>query len=147
MKKAQKILDDDDLVRLLALKAYERPDADRAERNIQNIMREVRNTDNTPSSVLLFPEKKFAWMLEHPQYGFAALFLLFLALHIINRPVVPGEQTTQPVVFDRVQTSVEAVAATIETPTVTNQMITGIRTNATGIHAGMRPVMTSFTDK
>lgn len=75
-----------DMTRLLALKTYERPDGTRTEKNIQNIMREVRAADRTPS-LLLFPDKNFAWMFTQPRYGVAALFILFLGLHMLNRPM------------------------------------------------------------
>jgi hypothetical protein len=73
-----------DVAGLLALKAYERPDAVRGEKNIQNIMRTVRATSNVPS---LFPDKSFAWMFAQPRYGVAALFILFLGLHLLERPL------------------------------------------------------------
>jgi hypothetical protein len=75
-----------DIAGLLTLKAYERPDAARAEKNIQNIMRAVRTTSNMPS-LLLFPDKSFAWMFAQPRYGVAALFVLFLGLHLVDRPM------------------------------------------------------------
>lgn len=73
-----------DVAGLLALKAYERPDAQRVEKNIQNTMRAVRSTSNIPS---LFPDKSFAWMFAQPRYGVAALFVLFLGLHLLERPL------------------------------------------------------------
>jgi hypothetical protein len=73
-----------DIAGLLALKAYERPDANRAEKNIQSTMRTVRSTSNIPS---LFPDKSFGWMFAQPRYGVAALFLLFLGLHLLERPL------------------------------------------------------------
>ncbi len=73
-----------DIAGLLALKAYERPDANRVEKNIQNTMRTVRATSNVPS---LFPDKSFAWMFAQPRYGVAALFVLFLGLHLLERPL------------------------------------------------------------
>lgn len=75
-----------DIAGLLALKTYERPEANRVEKNIQNIMRAVRAADRTPS-LLLFPDKSFAWMFAQPRYGVAALFLLFLGLHLLDRPM------------------------------------------------------------
>ncbi len=75
-----------DITGLLALKTYERPDEIRAEKNIQNIMREVRATDRVPS-LLFFPDKSFAWMFAQPRYGVAALFILFLGLHLLERPL------------------------------------------------------------
>jgi len=75
-----------DITGLLTLKTFERPDGARAERNIQNIMREVRAADRRPS-LLLFPDKSFAWMFTQPRYGVAALFILFLGLHLLERPL------------------------------------------------------------
>jgi hypothetical protein len=75
-----------DIAGLLALKKYERPDAGRSEKNIQGIMRAVRTTSNMPS-LLLFPDKSFAWMFAQPRYGVAALFVLFLGLHLLDRPM------------------------------------------------------------
>jgi hypothetical protein len=73
-----------DIAGLLALKAYERPDAGRVEKNIQNTMRTVRSTSNAPT---LFPDKSFGWMFAQPRYGVAALFVLFLGLHLLERPL------------------------------------------------------------
>ncbi|MEI8207302.1 MAG: hypothetical protein WCG03_10525 [Kiritimatiellales bacterium] len=73
-----------DIAGLLALKAYERPEANRMEKNIQSTMRTVRATSNVPS---LFPDKSFAWMFAQPRYGIAALFVLFLGLHLLERPL------------------------------------------------------------
>jgi hypothetical protein len=73
-----------DIAGLLALKTYERPDVFRVEKNIQNTMRAVRATSNVPS---LFPDKNFAWMFAQPRYGVAALFVLFLGLHLLERPL------------------------------------------------------------
>ena len=75
-----------DIAGLLALKDYERPDALRVEKNIQNTMRAVRTTSNAPS-LLIFPDKSFAWMFAQPRYGVAALFVLFLGLHLLERPL------------------------------------------------------------
>jgi hypothetical protein len=86
MKKETTELPELDIAGLLALKKYERPDARRAEKNIQNIMRDVRTTSNIPS-LLIFPDKSFAWMFAQPRYGVAALFLLFLGLHLLDRPM------------------------------------------------------------
>ncbi len=75
-----------DMAGLLALKTYERPDKVRVEKNIQNIMRAVRSADRTPS-LLIFPDKSAAWMFTQPRYGVAALFVLFLGLHMLSRPM------------------------------------------------------------
>jgi len=73
-----------DIAGLLALKAYEHPDAARVEKNIQSTMRTVRATSNVQT---LFPDKSFAWMFAQPRYGVAALFVLFLGLHLLERPL------------------------------------------------------------
>jgi hypothetical protein len=75
-----------DISRLLALKTYERPDPARVEKNIQNVMRAVRNTDQLPT-LLHFPDKSLAWMVAQPRYGIAALFIIFLGLHLLERPL------------------------------------------------------------
>ncbi len=71
---------------LLSLKAYERPNEDRVEKNIQNIMRKIRSVNNRPGWLFL-PEKGMAWLLARPRYGIAALFILFLGLHLMERPL------------------------------------------------------------
>jgi len=86
MKKVKTEAPELDIAGLLALKKYERPDETRIEKNIQNVMREVRATSNMPS-LLLFPDKNFTWMFAQPRYGVAALFLLFLGLHLLDRPM------------------------------------------------------------
>jgi hypothetical protein len=93
---------------LLALKTYERPDANRTEKNIQNIMREVRTADRTPS-LLLFPDKSFAWMFASPRYGVAALFILFLGLHLLDRPMPVATSAGTAVL--KIPGTAEAVAA------------------------------------
>ena len=84
-----------DIAGLLALKAYERPDAVRVEKNIQNTMRTVRATSNVQT---LFPDKSFAWMFAQPRYGVAALFVLFLGLHLLERPLPVASVGTMAVV-------------------------------------------------
>lgn len=86
MKKEKTEAPELDIAGLLALKKYERPEEARIEKNIQNIMRTVRSTSNMPS-LLLFPDKSFAWMFAQPRYGIAALFVLFLGLHLLDRPM------------------------------------------------------------
>lgn len=86
MKNEKKETPELDISGLLGLKKFERPDAGRNEKNIQNIMRVVRTTNNLPS-LLLFPDKSFAWMFAQPRYGIAALFVLFLGLHLLDRPI------------------------------------------------------------
>jgi len=85
MKKGKTEQPEMDVSGLLALKKYERPDERRSEKNIQNIMRTVRTTNNIPS-LLFFPDKSFAWMFTQPRYGIAALFVLFLGMNLLNRP-------------------------------------------------------------
>jgi len=85
-KEEKAAIPDLDVSGLLALKTYERPDAKRTEKNIQNIMREVRTTSNVPS-LLLFPDKSAAWMFAQPRYGVAALFIIFLGLHLLDHPL------------------------------------------------------------
>lgn len=71
---------------LLALKAYEIPEQERVERTIQDTLRIVRETSNIPS-LLIFPDTSFAWMFTKPRYGVALLFIAFLAMHMMKRPV------------------------------------------------------------
>ncbi|NOU35868.1 MAG: hypothetical protein HOO88_03755 [Kiritimatiellaceae bacterium] len=81
---------------LLALKTYERPDANRVEKNIQNTMRAVRTTNNDPS-LLLFPDKSFGWMVAQPRYGIAALFVIFLGMNLLNRPLPSAAPGSSPI--------------------------------------------------
>lgn len=85
MKSTEKEIPELDIAGLLALKAFERPDENRTEKNISNIMREVNSTGNVPT-LLLFPEKGLKWMVAQPRYGIAALFILFLGLHLMDHP-------------------------------------------------------------
>jgi hypothetical protein len=75
-----------DIARLLALKAYERPDPERVEKNVQSTMQAVRAASMHPS-LLLFPDKSMAWMFAQPRYGIAALFIIFLGLHLLRQPI------------------------------------------------------------
>jgi hypothetical protein len=75
-----------DIAGLLALKAFEHPDAKRIEKNVQSTMQAVRAAHKRPT-LHLFPDKSAAWMFAQPRYGIAALFILFLCLHLMNRPV------------------------------------------------------------
>ena len=84
------------LTELLAFKAYERPDKDRVEKNIENVMRAVRIAHKKPS-LHHFPDKSMGWMFAQPRYGVAALFLLFLGLHLLNRPVPDAPVGTTPI--------------------------------------------------
>jgi len=71
---------------LLALKAYARPDAARAEKNVENTLRAVCAAHKRPS-LNHFPDKSLGWIFAQPRYGVAALFLLFLGLHLLERPM------------------------------------------------------------
>lgn len=73
-----------DIAGLLALKTYERPDAGRAEKNIQSILREVRALEKRPSVQTM--NQKLG-IFAQPRYGIAALFVIFLGLHLIDRPM------------------------------------------------------------
>jgi hypothetical protein len=75
-----------DIAGLLALKAFERPTDERIEKGVQNTMRAVREEHAKPS-LLHFPDKSSAWMFAQPRYGIAALFILFLGLHLLERPM------------------------------------------------------------
>jgi hypothetical protein len=75
-----------DIAGLLALKAFERPSADRIEKNIQSTMRAVRTAHSRPS-LHYFPDKSLGWMFAQPRYGIAALFVIFLGLHLMQRPM------------------------------------------------------------
>jgi hypothetical protein len=85
MKNKKEQILEQDIAGLLELKKFERPEARRTEKNIQNIMRTVRTTNNVPS-LLFFPDKSFAWMFAQPRYGIAALFVIFLGMNLLNRP-------------------------------------------------------------
>jgi len=101
-----------DLACLLSLKAYERPDAERVEKNIENIMHAVRTAHKRPS-LHHFPDKSLTWMFAQPRYGVAALFLLFLGLHLLK-----GSVPDAPV-----------GSGVIEEPTSGIALITGVETN------------------
>jgi len=75
-----------DIKELLLLKAHARPDAQRVEKNIENIMHSVRAANKKPT-LHHFPDKSLAWMFAQPRYGVAALFIIFLGLHLLERPV------------------------------------------------------------
>lgn len=108
MNKKEKTADSElDIVGLLTLKTYERPDEERVEKNIQGIMREVRATNQMPS-LLFFPDKSFGWMFAQPRYGVAALFILFLGLHLLERP---SPTTSAGAVMFRVPEMAETIAA------------------------------------
>jgi hypothetical protein len=133
-----------DVVRLLSLKTYERPDPGRSEKNIQNIMRTVRSTSNRPT-LLLFPDKGMAWAFAQPRYGIAALFVLFLGLHLLDRPM-----PTAPVGAFAIQAPEPASAltgVTIETNRAPSINIPGMipQSYYSSSFAGApKPVLTSY---
>ena len=75
-----------DVPELLSLKRFELPSPAQVEKNIENVMRAVREAQKRPS-LHHFPDKSMGWMFAQPRYGVAALFILFLALHILDRPL------------------------------------------------------------
>ena len=87
-KKVQKAFDaqEPDVAELLALKVYERPAAARVEKSIENIMHAVRSAHKRPS-LHHFPDKSLTWMFAQPRYGVAALFIIFLGLHLLKSPM------------------------------------------------------------
>ena len=87
-----------DIAGLLSLKAFEHPDAERAEKNIQSTMQAVRAARHQPS-LHFFPDKSLAWMFAQPRYGIAALFVLFLGLHVMQRSM-PTESVGSGVVVE-----------------------------------------------
>ena len=103
-----------DIVRLLALNAYEQPDAERVEKNVQNNMRAVRAAQARPS-LHFFPDKSMAWMFAQPRYGIAALFILFLGLHMLREPI-PREAVGAAVVQKPAAIEID-LAAVVETNT------------------------------
>ena len=131
-----------DITGLLALKTYERPDEIRSEKSIQNIMREVREADRLPS-LLFFPDKSFAWMFTQPRYGIAALFILFLGLHLLDRPLPVG---TAGSAILKAPGTAEAVAA-IGTNQIEAVAIPGLVPAAySSFAAESKPVFASFSD-
>ena len=99
-----------DIAGLLALKAYERPDADRTEKNIQSTLQAVRAAHKRPS-LHFFPDKSTAWMFAQPRYGIAALFILFLGLQLL-RPPLPAESVGSPPVKQPELAGMDLSAAT-----------------------------------
>lgn len=112
---------------LLELKVYERPDGKRGEKNIENIMHAVRTAHKRPS-LHHFPHKNVAWMFAQPRYGVAALFIIFLGLHLLERPV--PETTVGPGV--------------IEEPGI--ELSSGIGTNSVPEIPAVEPVHPSLVD-
>ena len=79
-------LGESDLSELLALKVFERPSSDRFDKNVKSTLLAVRLAHKRPS-LLHFPDKSMGWMLAQPRYGIALVFLIFLGLHLLQRPV------------------------------------------------------------
>ena len=115
-KKIRVQLDDSelDVKELLILKAYARPDRDRVEKNIENIMHAVRSAHKKPT-LHHFPDKSTGWMFAQPRYGVAALFIIFLGLHLLDRPI--PETTVGSSVLEEPSADIEAPTG-IETNTV-----------------------------
>jgi hypothetical protein len=97
-----------DIAGLVALKTYERPEPARIEKNIQNVMRAVRTTNQLPT-LLHFPDKSLGWMVAQPRYGIAALFIIFLGLHLLERPLPAA--TSAGTAMLKAPGTAEAVAA------------------------------------
>ena len=97
-KKVQKAFDtrESDVAELLALKVYERPAEARVEKKIENIMHTVRSAHKRPS-LHHFPDKSLTWMFAQPRYGVAALFIIFLGLHLLDRPVPDAPVGATPI--------------------------------------------------
>ena len=70
---------------LFVVKGYARPDKEQVEKHIETIMHVVRSAHKKPS-LQHYPDKSTGWMFAQPRYGVAALFVLFLGLHLIERP-------------------------------------------------------------
>ncbi len=98
-----------DVAGLLVLKTYERPAAGRVEKNIESVMHAVRTAHKRPS-LHHFPDKSLGWMFAQPRYGVAALFLLFLGLHLLNHPV--PETPIGPGIIKEPQPVIEMMAGT-----------------------------------
>ena len=124
-----------DMTGLLALKTYERPDKNRTEKNIQNIMRIVRTTNNAPS-LLFFPDKNFSWMFAQPRYGVAALFILFLGLHLLDRPV----SAVPPVTANLERPEPAAAIALTETNQLNTARVPGIAPAYTSLAGEAAPL-------
>lgn len=137
-----------DIAGLLALKGYERPAEGSAEKNIQNIMRRVRSSGNIPS-LLLFPDKSSGWMFAQPRYGVAALFIIFLGLHLIDRPLPSAPVGAGTLRAPEPAEAVVAVAAAAGTNHI-QQGVAGLQgmqpSPYTPFTAGAKPVFTSFTE-
>jgi len=126
-----------DIAGLLALKAFEHPDADRIKKNVQSTMRAVRAAHEQPS-LHFFPDKSLAWMFAQPRYGIAALFVLFLGLHLMHRPMSAVPAGSAGIEHPGVEIDLANVVATNVPPLIA---IPAMRPNYSSL---IQPV--SFTD-
>ncbi len=102
-----------DIAGLLALKTYEHPDAERIEKNVQSTLQAVRAAHKRPT-LHFFPDKSAAWMFAQPRYGIAALFVVFLGLHLVKQPMPAETVGTAAVQEPRVE--MELLVATNRAP-------------------------------
>jgi hypothetical protein len=115
-----------DIEGLLSLKAFEKPSAERVEKCVQNTMRAVREAHAKPS-LLHFPDKSYAWMFAQPRYGIAALFILFLGLHLLDRPMPSQEPVGSGVVSATMSADAELAARMALESTNTTATVPGIK--------------------
>ena len=108
--KSQFEVSDLDAATLVGLKAYEHSEPERVEKNIENTLRAVRTAHNKPS-LLNFPDKSMGWMFAQPRYGVAALFILFLGLHLLDRPLPgpPSGNTASLILEPSVEMALEGI--------------------------------------
>lgn len=132
-----------DIAGLLALKAYERPSAERIEKNVQSTMQAVRAAHARPS-LHLFPDKSMAWMFAQPRYGIAALFVIFLGLHLVRQPVPREPVSTAAVQEPIIEMDIAAVAETNVPPPHAVPAVPAIPTVRPNYSPLVRPV--SFTE-
>ena len=119
----------EEMARLLALKAYERPDGERVEKSVQDVMRAVREANSRPS-LHFFPDKSLGWMFAQPRYGIAAMFILFLGLHLLYRPIP--------------QASIDA--AVVEVPSVMDpEFLAVAETNSSTLQVSPVPTIPSYS--
>ncbi len=126
---------------LLALKAYERPDESRVEKNIQNTMRAVRTTNNDPT-LLLFPDKSFGWMVAQPRYGIAALFVIFLGMNMLTRPLPSATPSSSPIL----KGPGAEIAAALGTNGFKKTLVPGITPQAFNTLVGLPSPFPSYTE-
>jgi hypothetical protein len=82
---------DELLSKLMHLKRYERPAAERMVRNRQNIMRLVREEKRKDWGLGDLLELNMPWFFAEPRYGIALLFVVFAGLQFV------GVSTRKPV--------------------------------------------------